>query len=129
MLGTYKQGYTFGLPTKNNHAQAWMRNMQIMNAIAKAFHSGFCAIMQPFPTEQTIGNVGVRRHRSYLSTREGQIAESAGANFAVDLTHLLDQREGIYKKGPYPTDAGNKAIAEHVYKLIFEEKRCWPSSS
>lgn len=129
VLGTYNRGYTFGLPTKNNHAQAWMRNMRVMDTIAKEFDAGFCAIMQPFPTEETVGNTGVRRHSSYLLTRKAQITESHGSYFVVDMTNILDQLDGIYEKGPYANDNGNRVIAERVYRLIFDEKRCWPNSN
>jgi hypothetical protein len=128
-LETYSRGFTFGLPTRNSHAQAWVRNMRIMNAASKEFGAGFCAILQPFATENTIANTSVNRNKSYFSTRESQIEAAGGANYAIDLTHFLDQYDEIFERGPYATDKGNKVIAERIYRLIFEERRCWPGNN
>jgi hypothetical protein len=126
LFGTYNRGYTFGLPTANNHAQAWIRNMRIMKSVANEFGSGFCAIMQPLATNQTVGNANIPRGEEFISTRRAQIQESRGEKFIVNLTNLLDRYENIYSRGVYPTDEGNKIIAKRVYGLIFEEKTCMP---
>lgn len=121
---------TFGLPSKNSHAEAWLRNMRVMNAVATAFGTKFCAILQPaalLPDSRETDTEKAARIEA-ASLRNEQQGIVKGYPFFLDLTDLFtktgrDIRE-LTPDGAHATEAGNKLVAEAVYEQLFEAGKC-----
>lgn len=125
---------TFGLPSKNTHAEAWLRNMRVMSAVATTFGAKFCSILQPIAfdrkTDQSQPSDPERAafEASTAALREEERGLIAQYPYFLDLTDLFGksgQNVGVLTPdGVHATEAGNKLVAEAVYEQLFETGKC-----
>lgn len=119
--GFLSRGYTYGLPTRNDHSSAWMRNMRIMHAVSQEFGANFCAILQPYKPSQVKKN----KRSEMIQIRAAQGKASSDLPYVHDMTHLLDGlKSATEADGVHASSSGNEVIAKRIYELIFLEHKC-----
>lgn len=125
---------TYGKKSNNNHASAWLRNIRLMHATASEIGAGFCSILQPSaPITAASREDEWKVHVKELTIlRDSQKIVSAKFPFIYDWTDMFSENglnpANYQTDAEHHTDAGNQLIAERIYKLVFDDKKCFGSS-
>lgn len=122
------KGYTLGVATERSHAEWYLRNLQLMDAISKVSGAQFFGVLQP---NAYVGNFP---WMSEFESNEGKSTEYIAALRALysalqsnpqykasvhDFTSIFDDHKDAYiKDGVHTTVTGEVIIANHIYELI-----------
>ncbi len=123
------QGITYGVPLQENRFNNWLKNEELMYAVAKCYSANFVCFLQPAiytkqntEREKSIIKNHYMQYKSDYSEMANLFRSEIKSiiskySYIYDLSHIFDEID-VYEDICHVNQEGNRIIAEEIIKVI-----------